>query len=708
MTQRDSECTAFRRPLDPVLRRARCLLRRYYVLHEMTLQGLDLQRGHLSAGLLRWLAGAPVDSSRREVISAIESEIFEWSLTELDVPDGWKDTTGRLVALCRRLGFGPDEENLVCLLLAMEVSPEVLWVARALSGGSPLRGLDIRFVRAVLDPWVERPWSVAKALGPDSPLVRYGLLLGGDEEASEPPSDGLHLRPSLVRYLLGHPWTDRVPGIRRSDPDHSGWKRLAAISPFPASFLEEVENAAIEEGEIVVFSSPRGAGAGLLIRLVCLHHHLPLVEVDIESLIGADQPASLVDQVLRAAMGEAVSTGAFCLLHHAEAILRQGMPTTTTLYSLLENLPVPAALTVAPHSEAALLARVPLSRRHRMTLSIPDSAERERLWFACLSRRLDTSKASQFATGLRGYPLGREQIVEVSEGSVGEMDLEAFRAAAAEATGHRLGTLAVRVPSTATWDQVVLPARTLQSVRELLAHAKHLKQVLDEWRFGSHLRESSALSALFSGPPGTGKTLVAGLIARELGVELYRVDLSRVVSKYVGETEERLARLFDEARVGGVCLLFDEADALFSRRTEVRSSVDRYANLEVDFLLQKMDEFDGVTLLTTNFPQSIDEAFLRRIKFRIVFPKPDVEERIRLWRSLIPKEAPLANDVRFEALAEAYEFTGAEIRNAVLRAAFLAAECGRSISQEILDRAARIECEQSGRVVTRVAFGEKR
>ena len=205
--------------------------------------------------------------------------------------------------------------------------------------------------------------------------------------------------------------------------------------------------------------------------------------------------------------------------------------------------------------------------------------------------------------------------------------------------------------------------------------------------------------ALFSGPSGTGKTMVAGLIARELGMDLYRIDLSRMVSKYIGETEKQLAMLFDEARASGCALLFDEADSLFGKRTEVSSSTDRYANLEVNFLLQQVEEHPGVVLLTSNFPQSIDEAFMRRLRFRIDFPRPEASERAAMWGRMIAKEAPQDADLKLQALADHYELSGGEIRNAVLRAALYAAGEDRRITAQDLERSARAEYRQLGRLV---------
>jgi SpoVK/Ycf46/Vps4 family AAA+-type ATPase len=211
---------------------------------------------------------------------------------------------------------------------------------------------------------------------------------------------------------------------------------------------------------------------------------------------------------------------------------------------------------------------------------------------------------------------------------------------------------------------------------------------------------SRGLSALFYGPPGTGKSMVAGLIARELGLELYRVDLSRVVSKWVGETEKNLAEVFDAAEDGQVVILFDEADSLFARRTEVKSSVDRYANLEVNYLLQRLDSFEGICILTTNLEGSIDPAFKRRMSLRLHFPFPDEEIRARLWAAHLPAETPTAGDFDLAALAHRFPLSGGYIRNSALRAAFLAAQEERPLSQSYLIRAIQLEYRELGKLST--------
>jgi SpoVK/Ycf46/Vps4 family AAA+-type ATPase len=265
---------------------------------------------------------------------------------------------------------------------------------------------------------------------------------------------------------------------------------------------------------------------------------------------------------------------------------------------------------------------------------------------------------------------------------------------------NRMTHIATPVKRLAEWENVALADDILDSIRELIGRAAHRKTVLDDWGFDAKLATSRGLTALFYGPPGTGKTLVAGLIARELGLELYRVDLSRIVSKWVGETEKNLGELFDAAEDGQCVLLFDEADSLFAKRTEVKSSNDRYANLEVNYLLQRLDSFEGIAILTTNLDGSIDPAFKRRLSMRLQFPFPDEDMRKRLWVAHIPHDTPTARDFNFDELARKFPLSGGYIRNSALRAAYLAAQERQPLSHHHFLRAISLEYRELGKLAT--------
>jgi SpoVK/Ycf46/Vps4 family AAA+-type ATPase len=263
---------------------------------------------------------------------------------------------------------------------------------------------------------------------------------------------------------------------------------------------------------------------------------------------------------------------------------------------------------------------------------------------------------------------------------------------------NRLGKTATRITRLASWADIVLPEDIVDSLLELTARVRHRRKVFEGWGFDKAITTARGITALFQGSPGTGKTMVAGVIARDLGLDLYRVDVSRISSKWLGETEKNLGALFDAAEDGQVMLLFDEADSLFGKRTEVKTSADRYANMEVNYLLQRLDSFEGVAILTTNFGKSIDPAFKRRLTYRVTFPFPDEEMREDLWRSMIPPQVPVGGRIDFAALAIRFRLSGGYIRNAALRAAFLAAEEGTSLTQDHIERAIRMEFREIGKL----------
>jgi hypothetical protein len=264
---------------------------------------------------------------------------------------------------------------------------------------------------------------------------------------------------------------------------------------------------------------------------------------------------------------------------------------------------------------------------------------------------------------------------------------------------HDLKSLAVRVDKAYRWEDLVISVDGYHSLMEMISYAQNAEQVYEKWGFAAKHGVAQGVSALFSGPPGTGKTMCAGVIARELDMELFRVDLSRVVSKWIGETEKNLSRVFDEAERSHAVLLFDEADSLFAKRTEVKSSVDRYANLEVNFLLQRMESFTGITVLTTNFEDTIDTAFKRRLTFRIRFEKPDADARAALWEKMFPAAAELAADVDFGELGRKFEVSGGNIRNAAIRSAFLATAEGHAIDMDTIKRATLREAREMGLLI---------
>jgi SpoVK/Ycf46/Vps4 family AAA+-type ATPase len=280
---------------------------------------------------------------------------------------------------------------------------------------------------------------------------------------------------------------------------------------------------------------------------------------------------------------------------------------------------------------------------------------------------------------------------------------ECFAAARAQ-SGHALGTLARKIEPVYTWDDIVLPTDSLTQLREICAWVANRQHVLGEWGFGRKLSLGKGVNALFAGPTGTGKTMAAELIANELGLDLYKIDLSSVVSKYIGETEQNLDRIFTAAENANAILFFDEADALFGKRSEVRDSHDRYANIEIAYLLQKMEQYEGIAILATNLRQNMDEAFIRRLQFIVEFPFPDESHRYHIWQRHFPPEAPQEEGIDCTFLAR-LRLAGGNIKNIVLSAAFLAAADGGRIGMEHLMQATRREYQKLGKPLSAAELG---
>lgn len=330
----------------------------------------------------------------------------------------------------------------------------------------------------------------------------------------------------------------------------------------------------------------------------------------------------------------------------------------------------------------------------------PTAIEQQALWAGAL-KAAGVSAEGRADGIVQQFDFGPEAIPQVVRAAVARSgDLWA---ACRDHAGAQMGPLAERLAPGYGWDDIVLPDDVMQQVRELAGQVAARSQVYERWGFGRHLAQGRGIAALFCGPSGTGKTMTAEILARHLALDLYRIDLAGVVSKYIGETEKNLRSIFDAAEQSGAILFFDEADALFGKRTEVRDSHDRYANIEVNYLLQRMEDYRGLAILCTNRRSALDRAFLRRLRFLIEFPFPDADHRRQIWQKMIPPSAPVGA-LDFNALAR-LEVPGGNIRNIAINAAFLAASAGEPISDAHVLQAARREYAKIDKLLTPAEFG---
>jgi vesicle-fusing ATPase len=516
------------------------------------------------------------------------------------------------------------------------------------------------------------------ALAPGSPLRRRRIL-------ELEPGPTLASRPLRLSERVLH-W---LTGIDALDQELEGIVRLGEqvpLAPSQAQLAEEVARTTAATGAHTLVSLDGEDAESLLgvaHTLAVSLGRLPLV------LRVAALPPAGPD---RASLAHLVDREA--LLSAAVPVLdaREGDPADTALVSELEAPVVVLLGTASPR----VPGRVALHR----TVDLPTQAETRKLWSEALGTAAREGPVEEVAQHFR---LSADAIRGVARELAARADSATdrgtlLRRLCRERSRIGLEGLAERIDPAARWDDLVLPPAHTELLHEIVRHVRHRTQVYERWGFGERTTRGLGVTALFAGESGTGKTLAAEVIAGELGLDLYRIDLAATVSKYIGETEKNLRRVFEAAEAGGAVLLFDEADALFGKRGEVRDGHDRYANLEVAYLLQRMESYRGLAILTTNLRSNVDRAFLRRLRFVVQFPFPDAAQRAEIWRRVFPAATPL-DGIEPEALAR-LATSGGSIRAIALSAAFAAAENGGVVTPGHVLQAARLEYAKAERPLT--------
>ncbi|MFD8009285.1 ATP-binding protein [Streptomyces sp. NPDC058955] len=523
-------------------------------------------------------------------------------------------------------------------------------------------------------------------LGERAPLRAGGLLLVEDRDR---PFLGRALRvpDRVTAYLLGDDTPDpRLADVRapwepvRGVGDPKALARFLSSGDTALVYLQEDQGGA---GTALAASALEEAGRGVL-------------GVDLARL--AEDPAPT--EAIRCLLREAHLTGAGLICAPVDAVARE----RPGLLRAVTDLPVPVALVGRIPWDAAWSTAPPLLvRAPRLG---PEA--RAELWRATAAEDVGLPVEDILAPFL----LTPEQIARSARAAVQKAHVEAtpvtadhIRQGARAQNAAGLDRLARRIEPTVTWKDLVLPPDTETQLRELTARARHRDHVLGTWSMRPGGGRGRGVAALFAGDSGTGKTMSAEVIAADLGLDLYTVDLATVIDKYVGETEKNLERIFTEAAgVNGV-LLFDEADAVFGKRSDVKDAHDRYANVESAYLLQRMESFDGLAILATNLRANLDDAFTRRLDLIVDFPVPDAPQRLQLWDRTLGPNLPRATDLDLAFCANAFELSGGNIRSIAVTAAYLAAEAGGPLTMPMLIHAIQREYQKLGRLTLASEFG---
>jgi hypothetical protein len=568
----------------------------------------------------------------------------------------------------RAFGLSGFERSLLLLCAGVEMDTSLM--DACIAAGQ--RGVTFGFALGLLD---NPHWS---ALAPSAPLRRWRLLDVHSSGAQPLTSAALRIDERVVLYLAGLNQLDTrlAPLLRMAlpsaslAPSHDARMREIVetwhVAAWPPSLVTLIGDDPEGAEDIVAHAAAQLGQLAYVLRA----EDLPTTPDEIDSLATLWQrEAVLLPAVLLVACDDTAPNG---------------------LFALAERVQTPLAGS----------AREPLrSRRTSITHDVrkPDRAEQASLWRDVLPSDVDVDVAAIDAVAGH-FRFSAHAIADIArdvEHAIerGDDAGAALWNACRRRGRRRIDDLAQHIEARAQWDDLVLPPAQTDILRQIAVHLRHRLQVYDTWGFGERSARGLGLSALFSGESGTGKTLAAEVIANELSLDLYRIDLASVVSKYIGETEKNLRRVFEAAEDSGAILVFDEADALFGKRSDVKDSHDRYANIATSYLLQRMEAYRGLAILTTNMKSALDPAFKRRLRFIVHFPFPDAPQREAIWRRAFPADAP-TRDLDFAKLA-ALHATGGTINNVAMHAAFLAADAGEGIGMPHLLRAAQAERAKS-------------
>jgi hypothetical protein len=598
-----------------------------------------------------------------------------------------------LERLCALFGLSPFERDILLLGAGIELDADFASLCANAHGDT---GRPYPTFSLALAALPEAHWS---ALTPAAPLRRWRLLeVVGSQALTQNP---LRLDERIVHYLVGLQYLDeRLAGLVETPggsdaalvPSHQlvaeqlavAWTRAVDGAPLPVVQLCGVEPAG---KQAIAAAACAGLGLGLGIMPATV---IPLTPAELEGL-------------LRLWEREATLSAAVLLLD-CDSLDSGDTARMSSVLRLIEQIRQPLIV--------ACRERLPLWRRSVITLDVrkPSAGEQCRVWQAALGARAAyvngqvevlTAQFNLSAAGIRAACA--EALVRGGEPESAEPLAAQLWEICRRQARPRLDDLAQRMTPAAGWDDLVLPETQRQILREIAAHVRQRARVYEAWGFAAKSLRGLGISALFAGASGTGKTLAAEVLANELHLDLYRIDLSQVVSKYIGETEKNLRQVFDAAEAGGAILLFDEADALFGKRSEVKDSHDRYANIEISYLLQRMEAYKGLAILTTNMKSAIDSAFLRRIRFIVQFPFPDAPRRAEIWRRIFPAPTPTAA-LDIDRLAR-LNLAGGNIHNIALNAAFLAADADEPVRMKHLLQAVRGEYAKLEKPLTEVEIG---
>lgn len=668
-------------------------------------------------GMPQWLAPASgVDADPEARLQVLEAGLRE--RRQKSRSDGIEL---RLERLREHFGLSDTDVDILLVCMAVELDLRYEKLYAYLQDDLNRKKAGVELLLNLLAPSIEHSVTARRHFLADAPLLRFRLIELLEDASSLPSpllSKAVKVDDRIVRYLLEVDGIDGHIGsyVELADQDEDlvhlpldadvkqGLMRLALNTSAWGNVVLHLQGSSVADKESVA-------------QALCRQCRRPLLVVDLERLV-AESEASSFEKMLTLVHREARLLQAAVFWKGVEALRseqRRGM--LATFARSLTETPSIAFLDAEAAQDSAHANALQDVSYFTVMLPQPGFIERAKTWQNALEEHGDgvTVQPKDIAELAVKFKFSHSQIRSASATARNlarwrnpefrSITLDELYEACRAHSSKKLSTLAHKVALKYKWDDIVLPMDRTEQLREICNHVKYRERVYSEWGFDRKLAMGKGLCVLFAGPSGTGKTMSADIIAGELGLDLYKIDLSSVVSKYIGETEKNLSRIFEEAEASNAILFFDEADALFGKRSEVKDSHDRYANVETGYLLQRMEEYEGIVILASNFRKNMDDAFIRRLHFTVEFPFPNETDRRRIWESIWPDATPREPELDLDFLARNFQVTGGNIRNIALSAAFLAADDNGIVGMRHLVRALQREYQKMGKLVSESDFG---
>ena len=621
----------------------------------------------------------------------------------------------RLLRLAKLFELSPFDLDALLICLAPELDLRYERVYAFLQDDVTKKRPSVNLVLDLLCRSFEEKLAQRARFSAAAPLLRHGLILPAEESGGSPSflCQPLRIDPRIADYLLGFDIFRIGPSGAVQSAEVPAAPDELVSSPAIVDRLERVAETLEAGGQapFFFFDGADSLGKRRAAEAICRLLGIRLLILDAPRLAGCSLEE--VERAVGRTVRESLLQNAAVYLRDVDAFLGAGGAYERG--GLLEAFRSCRQPVVFAGRQPWKPSGLPKHRHFiRIEFGVPDRAQRAAIWARSLKGESGVGQAEveALANAFRLNPAQVEDaeatarsLAFLREPRSPRIEHEDLQSACRHVSNHGIARLAVKVPVRYGWDDIVLPPDQFEQLREICNTVRYRPTVHEDWGFGPKLSYGKGLNVLFSGPSGAGKTMAAEVVAKDLGLDLYKIDLSCVVSKYIGETEKNLSQLFAEAETSNAILFFDEADALFGKRSEVGDAHDRYANIETGYLLQKMEEYDGTVILATNLRNNIDDAFARRMAFTVAFPFPEEEERLRIWQRGWPAEMPLASDVDLNFLATRFQLAGGNIKNITLAAAFLAAADGGPLEMRHLVRAIKRELQKLGKVCVEADFG---